>query len=156
MAKLTAGGVLDLISLSQAENKIGDIKQSLLSAVEFSSEHLGTWMLMNGQSCVGTAYGTLKGVTVVPDMTTEGTFLRQAKSGRAVGSYESDDNKSHNHIDGFAGVNTNASYGVTSAPAGNINSQSGTSGNNHAITSSTGSEARPKNIAANFFVKVGY
>lgn len=46
---------------------------------------------------------------------------------------------SHFHVSGFAGVNSNASFGVsTTAVAGNINSQSGTTTNNHAKTSSVG------------------
>lgn len=45
----------------------------------------------------------------------------------------------HNHIEGWAGSNGNASYGVANAPAGNMNTQGGTSGSNHAITSSAGS-----------------
>ena len=42
----------------------------------------------------------------------------------------------HFHIDGFAGVNATASYGVmTTTTQGNINTQSGTSTSNHAKTS---------------------
>lgn len=44
----------------------------------------------------------------------------------------------HSHIGGFAGVNAGASYGVTTAPTGNINSQGGSSTANHPITSSSG------------------
>ena len=43
---------------------------------------------------------------------------------------------SHNHIDGFAGINATAAYGVsTTAVIGNINQQNGTSTNYHAYTS---------------------
>jgi hypothetical protein len=43
----------------------------------------------------------------------------------------------HDHIEGFAGINSGASYGVSPpiAVAGNINTQSGTSTSNHAVTS---------------------
>jgi microcystin-dependent protein len=41
----------------------------------------------------------------------------------------------HSHADGFAGVNSTASFGVTAvASPGNINTQSGTSTANHALT----------------------
>jgi len=44
----------------------------------------------------------------------------------------------HSHIDGFAGVNASATYGVaTIGTPGNINSQNGQSGSYHAVTSST-------------------
>jgi hypothetical protein len=41
----------------------------------------------------------------------------------------------HRHIEGFAGVNTGGSYGVTTAPSGNINDQFAASTNNHPFTS---------------------
>lgn len=42
----------------------------------------------------------------------------------------------HKHIEGFGGINSTASYGVTAAPViSNINSQSGTGTANHAFTS---------------------
>ena len=44
----------------------------------------------------------------------------------------------HSHVQGFAGVNASAGFGVSSAPAGNVNSQSGQSGGNHANTSTVG------------------
>lgn len=47
------------------------------------------------------------------------------------------DDPGHFHVEGFAGINSNASFGV-SAPvsvASNINTQTGTSTNNHAATS---------------------
>ena len=44
----------------------------------------------------------------------------------------------HKHVAGFAGVNSSASFGVSSAPNGNINSQSGQTTGNHANTSTVG------------------
>jgi prepilin-type N-terminal cleavage/methylation domain-containing protein len=43
----------------------------------------------------------------------------------------------HQHIDGFAGVNMAATYGVATVGYGNINGQSGQSGDYHPYTSST-------------------
>ena len=43
---------------------------------------------------------------------------------------------SHKHIDGFAGINATAAYGVsTTTDTGNVNQQNGTSTNYHAYTS---------------------
>ena len=52
---------------------------------------------------------------------------------------------SHKHIDGFAGVNSTASYGVTTTTSvGNINTQNGTSTSYHAYTSTSSlSEGNP-------------
>lgn len=48
----------------------------------------------------------------------------------------------HQHIEGWAGTNSNATYGVAgTVPNGNTNHQSGTSGSNHAFTSTSGSSA---------------
>ncbi|MDD3412460.1 MAG: hypothetical protein PHY47_00505 [Lachnospiraceae bacterium] len=172
MAKIENGGVIDLILLSQAEGKIGDYKYSHLTPETFADEHLGKWMLCNGQSCVGTMFHVLTGSTTVPNALTNGAFIRQAKTDRSIGTYESEDFKSHthiqnahNHVDGFAGVNDHSSFGATTtAVAGNINSQNGISVNFHALTSSVtatnqntgGIETRPNNIALNLYVKVGY
>jgi prepilin-type N-terminal cleavage/methylation domain-containing protein len=43
----------------------------------------------------------------------------------------------HYHIDGFAGVNPSATYGVSTSGPGNLNSQFGQDVNNHPITSAT-------------------
>ncbi|MDD3412461.1 MAG: hypothetical protein PHY47_00510 [Lachnospiraceae bacterium] len=136
---------------------VGTVRTSILTLEQFAAESPGQWMLMNGQSCVGTRYQQITGNSNVPNASTEGTFLRQAKAGRALGSYEADENKSHNHPNSYfyfgnnpgglsgayasygSGANTNATHAVY------INS-----------TNSGGNESRPKNVAVNFFIKVGY
>lgn len=85
-----------------------------------------------------------------------GRFLRGIDNGagndpsgtRTPGNVQNEDFKSHFHIDGFAGVNVNGAYGVSTVGSGNINSQSGANTANHANTSSTGgAETRPENVA---------
>jgi microcystin-dependent protein len=72
---------------------------------------------------------------------------------------------SHSHIDGFAGVNSAATYGVASVGGGNINDQFGNSGANHAWTSTeqptifgTGSGSTHQNtqpsIVGNYILKL--
>ena len=158
MAKLTAGGVLDLISLSQAENKIGDVKSSMLTLAEFEAEHLGVWKLMDGQSCVGTAYATLKGVTVVPDM--RGTVPRMKAHGSvrnpdgdlALGTYQADAYAAHTHQ-----LNMYQDNGNGTAGRGNpIHGAGSTNLRQDYIASAGGNETRMKNVTLNFFIKVGY
>lgn len=53
-----------------------------------------------------------------------------------LGAYSNDQLQGHSHADGFAGVNTSSAFGtVTTVSTGNINSQAGSSVNNHALTS---------------------
>lgn len=149
MSKITSSDALDLITLSKAENKIGDVKTSMLTLAQFQSEHLGVWMLMDGASCVGTAYEALTGKTVVPDMMTNGTFPRQAKTGRELGSYEADEVKAHGHS--FAMRGNNGGTGPVGYPY-----TAGTDASTGNTDATGGAETRPKNTAMNFFIKVGY
>jgi hypothetical protein len=158
MAKLQAGDTLDLVALSKTSSPIGDVKQSMLTLAQFQAENLGTWMLMDGASCVGTLYATITGKAVVPDMVTSATFVRQAAGARVIGSYEADAFQGHFHqhstgnntvAGGNYTVGTNA-YGSS----GNMVKQPIADGANG--TPRTANETRPKNIALNFFIKVGY
>ena len=165
MAKIQAGAILDLVTFSRAENKLGDVKSSMLTLAEFQAEHLGEWRLMDGASCVGTAYATLKGVTTVPNATTDGTFLRQAKAGRALGSFEADENKSHNHTQNATAYNVNAVIGgiyfrntnrVSAGMDTSVGSIANYTVNTNAMNVDGGTETKPKNVAVNFFIKVNY
>lgn len=144
---------------------VGDVVSSLLTEAQFQAARGTGWVLADGRSVAGSAYATTSGQTSVPDL--RGVYLRGKNNGRAdgkqnpdgevaLGTYQADTFASHNHVDGFAGVNTTASFGVTTtAAAGNINSQSGTNTNFHAITSSTGgNETRTRNVTVNYFVRI--
>lgn len=128
---------------------IGTVRSSTLTLSQFSAEVDGTWQLMNGGSCVGTAYHTLTGRTTVPDALTEGTFLRQAKAGRTIGTYEADELKSHTHT-----ITVGGDGGTNNHPEGT--SQSTLATRSGWIGNTGGDETRPKNTAVNFFIKVGY
>lgn len=179
MAKITSSDALDLIVLSKASAPIGAVIHSTLSEVQFAAENLGTWALMDGRSCAGSAYATLTGSSTVPDATTGGTFLRQAKSGRAIGSFEDEDFKSHTHVqnahthiqDAHSHVTprgwetnsggTSASYTSSSSTANawsnSTNTAVATNQNATATNQNTGgTETRPKNLAVNMFIKIGY
>lgn len=158
MSKITSSDALDLITLSKAENKLGDIKSSLLTLEQFQSEHLGVWMLADGSSCTGTAYGTLTGATALPDM--RGTVQRMKAHGSTrnpdgdlpIGTYQGDAFGSHSH-----GMQTPTNYSNIgyeawfARTAGSNGVESG-----HATKTSGGSETRMKNVTVNFFIKVGY
>jgi hypothetical protein len=169
MAKLTAGQPLDLISLSQAENKIGDVKQSMLTLEEFQSEHLGVWKLMDGGSCAGSAYATLKGVTVVPDA--RGQFLRMKNHGRTdthkntQGELNLGQQQSHDWKDFYMSNNSNGVAYTHGWHGGqkrtSVHTTNQTFGGGWASGGTINwyydaSEVRPANITVNYFIKVGY
>lgn len=121
------------------------------------------WLLCNGQavsrtsyanlySAIGTTYGNGDGSTTfnVPDL--RGEFIRGADngrgvdSGRALGSSQTDELKSHSHqipVLGIAGGTMNA---VGSDPS------SVTTGA-YVSYSTGGTETRPRNIAINYIIK---
>jgi len=94
------------------------------------SAFFGTWTLVSAGNALWTGNGTSGSGT------TANANYANAAANTTIAAGLPD--ATHNHIDGFAGVNANSSYGVTNTTvAGNINTQNGTSYNYHAITSST-------------------
>jgi microcystin-dependent protein len=117
------------------------------------------WLYCNGDAvsrttyadlfaAIGTTYGVGDGSTTfnLPDL--RGVFLRGRDdgkgydSGRAIGTYQADDNKAHTHTAStFIG---GSNWSISSNP-GNFNYGTNT-------TSSNGTEARPKNIAIHYVI----
>ena len=153
------------------QNYIGDFKQSLQSV------NHEKWLLCNGQmvsrstysalfAIIGTAFGGGDGSTTfaLPDCRGrvnasigQGIGLTSRTSGQTVGAevhtLSISEMPSHNHIDGFAGVNNAGSFGVSSVPiAGNINNQGGQTTVNHALTSSSGGEQAHNNMQPTIFL----
>lgn len=152
MAKLTNGSPVDLTTLSQLEAKVGSVVKSLLDYTAFSNEHLGTWYPMDGRSCVGTTYQTLSGNAIVPDALTTGAFLRQAKAGRTVGTFEADDVIAHTHQLPFY----QDSGGGIAGRGNPVHGGASTNQRLDYIQSTGGTETRPKNVAVNYYIKVIY
>ena len=165
MAKIQVGEIVDLVAFSKASAPIGAVQHSMLTLVQYQAENLGTWMLMDGASCAGTAYHTLTGNATVPDATTSGTFLRQASVGRSLGSFEADGNKAHSHTQNATAYNVNAAIGGiyfrnTNRVSAGMDTITGSIANytvnTNAMNQDGGTETKPKNVAVNFFIKVGY
>jgi microcystin-dependent protein len=110
----------------------------------------GTWVAWgSGQVPVGFDSTQTEFSTVEQTGGTKTVTLTAAQSGLPAHNHIQDAHNhtqnshnhtqnAHNHIDGWAGVNAAASYGVIgSQPTGNLNSQGGQSTENHALTSST-------------------
>ena len=144
------GQAIDNQLLSKVDAPIGTYRDSDLTVSAFNAENLGEWMLCNGQDCSSTEYFALTGKTNVPNFLAEGTFRRQAKAGRALGSYEEDEIKSHNHSV------PNVYPNQTINEYGHLPYSSDKNSTYQATTNTGGDETRPKNIACNVFIKVGH
>lgn len=154
---------MDLLVLSKVDAEIGDYQWSHLSETDINDEKLGTWMLVDGRSCVGTAFASKTGEINIPNAAADGSFVRQTGPGRNVGTHEEDTLQGHNHASeswaGYQGTGdknpNNQGYGG-SGPYGNTvmtKEMKDFPGNG---TVRYGPETRPKNIALNLYVKVNY
>lgn len=106
-------------------------------------------------AAIGTTWGAGDGVTTFNVPNLYGAFLRgytptaipmDPDSPRAVGSYQADENKIHSHTIAYSDVGTTAgSLGTATLGAGGLS----------ATTSSTGGvEARPRNYAVFYIIKI--
>lgn len=148
---------------------IGTIFSSILTAEQFVFINGDCWRLMNGGSLTGTDLGMLTSKTNLPDSVTEGTFLRQAKNGRELGSFQNDALQQHNHKVYSTVASGTVSSSRTPPEPGNAAVYSSTFtrvntptdvyageelqvGSNPLKTDPL--ETRSKNTAVNFFIKV--
>lgn len=152
---------------------IGTIYESLLTPAQFLSVNGNCWKLMNGESLANTDLNSVTGMTNLPNATTNGEFLRQAISGRALGSSQTDAIRNITARTNFAsdingtmgvgpGTDVSGAFWGNGSPTVRIgDSDGGRAGSqylNFDASRSPGvlvaSENRPVNIAVNFFVKV--
>lgn len=179
MAKIQAGDPIDLVTMSKAEAKVGEVKSSMLDLATFNNENLGTWYLCDGQnSVVGTTYQTLTGEVIAPDM--RGRVQRMKDHGasqdadgeRTLGDNQ-DQATAKNGLGGSANTAGNHRHQTSSAanandlnPGGYIaytdDYYTGTKytsyagDHTHTLTLTGDAETRMKNTCVNFYVKVEY
>ena len=110
------------------------------------------WLICDGSS-IPSGYTALRAMAgnTTPDL--RDRFLRGKSSSRAIGNYQADDFKSHNHANGSYKYllrssvgNDTVQYVDHSAHEPNILSKA-------IIQSAGGAETRPKNIAVNYIIK---
>ncbi len=144
---------------------VGDIKYSILDAKTFIARHPGWQLLMGQEIDNSTGLGQL-GFTKLPDA--RGVFLRglnvsnepdkhneygDPEISRAVGSYQSDDFKCHNHRLDFIIGHGLWSYGDND-PGRGWACQWNSAPNTRASHNEGGKETRPRNIALYIYIKV--
>jgi hypothetical protein len=153
------GGAVNHI-LDNSVTQLGDVVQSIRTEVNFQSYRGNNWVLMAGQSILGSDLELDGGPSVLPDATTNSAFFRQ---GASLGTFQADTTASHNHgqrIEDFNGGGVSAPLVIGTAGGGGvfggIDKASSESVNKTQIfTDSVGSaETRPVNYQMNFFIKI--
>lgn len=149
---------------SSVGSTVGDVKQSLLTEEQFLSLNGNAWALMDGRDVTGSVYHAITGNTALPDMVTEGAFLRQVVDGRVLGSYEADAMQGHFHenrvrSDVYGSGDSRALIATSGADEGLLANGidlyvDGPKTDGINGTPRVANETRPKNIAINFFIKI--
>ena len=137
---------------------VGEVKQSILTEAQFSTEYGEGWVLMDGRDITGSDLATITGNTTLPDA--RGIFLRGKNNGRsdgsqnpdgdlAIGTTQADEVGGHDH----PGVkHTPYGYDIYFSIG---NNQLGYADNRDEVTgTSGGNESRPTNITVNTFIKI--
>lgn len=158
---------------------VGSVIPSMLDEATFQLKTSSDWVLCDGRSVVGSEYEALTGSSNIPDA--RGVFIRGKNNGRstgtgnsagdlALGTYEADDNKAHNHggtsgPDSPAHIHTYEMYNNFGS-GGGAKGSDGTGGsqgqgttnaptyNHYHSIASEGSEGRPRNVTMNYFVRI--
>jgi hypothetical protein len=148
---------------SSVGSTVGDVKQSVLTEEQFLSLNGNAWALMDGRDVTGSVYHAITGNIVIPDMVTQGAFLRQATDGRALGSYEADALQGHHHLmqddlngGGQMTFSHAPGYRSYATPTHTMLSVRATTLLDDGVngTPRVANETRSKNVAINFFIKI--
>lgn len=151
--------------IQAAHQEILDFKMAgMISAFPTATAPTG-WVKCNGQAVsrttyavlygvIGTTYGTGDNSTTfnVPDL--RGVFVRVLDdgagydSGRALGSYQADQDKAHAH--GYTDLEKSTSDHNTSGYGGVSSGNTWTTGN---VSGSNGGDGRPKNYSVCYYIK---
>lgn len=154
---------------------LGDVKASILSEAQFTTEMGAGWTLADGKDVTGSDYHTLTTNTTIPDM--RGQFLRGKNNGRVDGEENPDGDLaigvqttdklgpmtitggSHDHRlpqDGGGSSAKVIATGAVSTATPLYTSDFKTevsSSHSHSVTEAS-NETAPKNVTVNYFIKI--
>jgi hypothetical protein len=158
----------DKISALQQESyQVGDVVSSMLTDDQFQAQRVSTeWVLADGRSVVGSLYAKVTGNTNIPDL--RGVFLRgknnltpDESAGRnpagdlPLGQYQPDALAAHQH---------DFKYGFKQDTAEILDRIQGSTNTPYTFGPDTGEkteiqpnaseETRPRNVTANYFIKI--
>ncbi|CAG8456529.1 44427_t:CDS:2 [Gigaspora margarita] len=148
--------------------RLGEIRYSILNQEQFQELYGKEWILMDGSSILGSDLEKKFGWTSVPDA--RGLFLRCKNNGRndglenpsgelALGQYQTDNLKSHNHVGLFIN-NLEGQWGQAAyqgeIPAHRLATQPADLSRSF-YTGYTGEqETCPKSVTVNTFIKINF
>ena len=172
--KVSSGQLIEASQINKIIDElvpVGTVYESLLTPAQFNQLNGDCWKLMNGDTLDNTDLKTITGMANLPNATVNGEFLRQATSGRTLGSSQGDAIRNITGSTNFAS-DSNGTMGVgpgnsisgaffgSGSPNINIGDSSGSRAGFNILNFDasrvvpTATENRPVNIAVNFFVKV--
>ena len=149
-------------------SELAEVKQSMLTEVQFQLENGNEWVLCDGRDVTGSDYASVTGNTTLPDM--RGSFVRGKNNGRVdglenpdadhpLGTYEEARANSVENLN--TGLSAALTFGVKVIPLdGTFNVPGlvgGFDGDDIALQLSKfgyNEESRPKSITMNYFVKI--
>lgn len=162
--------------INRGTGVVGEVRSAMISEADFQAQFGTEWVLMDGQSVVGSKYETITGNSIVPDA--RGRFLRGKNNGRSSASgnangelalgTEQDDHTRRPRGTAFTTNNDTHSHGVNCGitlanPATNNGFYIAGSGgglttdsdvHNHSITGGGDAETTPRNVTINYFIKI--
>lgn len=89
-AQVSTGDKIKANDFNNSTFQIGDIKHSILTESKFQGLHGDCWVLMSGQDISSTDLGAYAEISNLPNITSNGEFLRQATSSVSVGTIQLD------------------------------------------------------------------
>jgi len=145
------------LTIVEESSPVGTVIASMLTETQFQGQRGTHWVLADGRTATGSKFATLFGSAIVPDL--RGTFLRGKNNGVStaignaageinLGVYQADANKFHTHVINAAQeTNSGGSDHISSSTPGGIAYTYNTG-------SSGGTEANPRNVTVNYFIKI--
>ena len=171
---LKSGDVITANRLNNQMFSIGDIKQSLLTVIEFETDHGDCWVPSDGRDVTGSDYTQKTGKSILPDF--RGKFIRTVGGNSlGLGETQTDAIQTHKHKTastysntglapyGRSNINNGSTFGhgdgagawgshLTSEPYNDLTGSHMPVGG----PARTAIETRPVNISVNTFIKINY
>ena len=143
----------------ESGGRLGEIRYSILSPLQFQNEYGTEWILLNGSSIIGSDLHKKYDWTKLPDA--RGIFLRSKQNGRSdglgnpdgdldLGQYQKDIFERHTHVPNTRNRGQPGTHAWVFASDGDHRQTDLNPAN------AGGNETRPKSITVNIYIKVNY
>lgn len=145
-------GMIDYCALTEEQHATIKGYSLLDEALDPIPEAQKKWALLKGQDITGSDFEVLTGISNLPNLVANEAHLAQMKSDGSMLSYQSNQNKAHNHTVPVAYETSSATLGLVPLGTDHHDIVQQTSANK---TGSEGGEvARPNRAMINIFLKI--